>query len=205
VSLPGLAEAIRSIDGAFRIARFDPTARNYFDLSAEGFWRSFGAMVYVAPLYLIFIHLPGMRQSLHAAEPFIGYPIETANYVLRWLSFPFLLYWLARPFGLSGNYIPFVVAYNWSQVVQILFFLLPAAIVSFGLLPGPVGRGVMTFIVIATFAYQLVIARTMLAVAWSFAFGIVCLDWALGFFVDRVSEWLIYQLSAGAAPADLGA
>lgn len=205
MTLPAPDEALRSIVGAARLARLDPAARNYFDLSVEGFWRSFGAMLYVAPLYLIFIHLPGMRPSLHAAEPFLGYPLEIANYVLRWASFPFVLYWLARPLGLAQGYAAYFVAYNWSQVVQIGFFLPFAALVALDILPGPLGRGVMTFIVVATFAYQLAVARTMLGIAWYFAFGIVCLDWVLGLFVDRVSDWLLYTLSSAAATSpDLG-
>ena len=205
MSLPGPAEAARGFLGAVRLARFDPAARGWFDLSVAGFWRSFGAMAYVAPLYLLLVHLPGLRPGLQAADPFFGYPIEVLNYVLRWLAYPFALYWLARPLGLTGAYIPFIIAYNWSQLVQVAVLILPAAILAQILLPGAGGRALMSLVVVAVFAYQLAIARQMLGVGWFFAFGMVCLDWVLGLSVDRVTDWLLYQLSSTAPPAGLDA
>ena len=47
------AEIERSLTGAWRLFLGKPDAMRFFDASVEGFWRSFGAIVLVAPLYAL--------------------------------------------------------------------------------------------------------------------------------------------------------
>ena len=47
--MPDHDSVIRSIYGAWRLALLDPSGLNWFDVSIEGFWRSFFAAAIVAP------------------------------------------------------------------------------------------------------------------------------------------------------------
>lgn len=38
---PASGEVASSLYGAFRLARFDPSGLNYFNISLNGFWNSF--------------------------------------------------------------------------------------------------------------------------------------------------------------------
>ena len=51
--IPGQQEIIRSLTGAWLLAKRDTSALNYFNLSIEGFWRSFSAMVLVLPILIL--------------------------------------------------------------------------------------------------------------------------------------------------------
>ncbi len=47
-----LIEAVAALTGAFALAMGRDDAFEHFDLTAEGFWRSFAAVVVIAPLYV---------------------------------------------------------------------------------------------------------------------------------------------------------
>ena len=53
--MPPKQEIVASLYGAWRLMRLDPTGMTYFNLSADGFWRSFFAAVIVAPAYVLFV------------------------------------------------------------------------------------------------------------------------------------------------------
>ena len=47
------AEIARSLTGAWRLFLGRPDAMRFFDTSVDGFWRSFRAIILVAPLYAL--------------------------------------------------------------------------------------------------------------------------------------------------------
>ena len=51
--MPDREEVLGALYGAYRLARIDPAGMTYFNLSFEGFWRSFFAAVLVAPAYAV--------------------------------------------------------------------------------------------------------------------------------------------------------
>ncbi len=48
-------EAARSLYGAYRLARFDPSGMAYMDTSVRGFWNSFYAAVATLPFFLVLL------------------------------------------------------------------------------------------------------------------------------------------------------
>ncbi|MBM3557045.1 MAG: hypothetical protein FJX47_15995 [Alphaproteobacteria bacterium] len=196
-------EAFRSIGAAARLARLDRDALGRFTFSIPAFRRSFGAAALVLPMYLLLVHLPGARPGLHAADPVIGYAIELVNYVTRWLAYPLAIIALARPLGLGIMWIPYIIVYNWAQVVQMAVFLPIAALAALGFLPLGLDKVAMTLLLFWVLAYTWIITRFALNIAWIFALGFVVLDWVLGLFIDRVTNWLLYRLSLPEAPEGL--
>ena len=51
--MPSYAEIQRSVQAAWLLARGDTRGMALFDLSLEGFWKSFAAALLVAPAYAI--------------------------------------------------------------------------------------------------------------------------------------------------------
>ena len=124
--MPPVAEIRHYVDGAWRLAQGDVGGMNYFDFSADGFWRSFWALVIVAPGYAILAAARYARQG--EPVPFWSTTIaESLSYVLGWVAFPILAVFLTRFFGMPRRYVPLIVSLNWSSLVQMAVFLVPIA------------------------------------------------------------------------------
>lgn len=108
--MPLREEIVRSLRGALLLARFDPRGVGHFDVTLDGFWRSFVGALLVAPFFI-----GGMLAEAGDAE--IAWLSETFRYLTGWALFPLVMIPMARVMGLSARYVPFVIAYNWMQVV----------------------------------------------------------------------------------------
>ena len=125
--MPPFAEIRHYFEGAVRLARGDTGGMAHFDFSADGFWRSFWAIVVVAPGYAILV----ADQYIRRGEPVAFWPIftaETLSYLFGWAAFPILAIWLTRMFDVAERYVPLIVALNWSSMVQIAALLVPIAL-----------------------------------------------------------------------------
>ncbi len=124
--MPPLAEIRYYFEGALRLAKGDTGGMSHFDFSVDGFWRSFWAIVVVAPGYAILLADQYARSG--AVAPF--WPTVTAeslSYLLGWAVLPILALWLTRMFDVTRGYVPLIVALNWCSQVQIALLLLPLA------------------------------------------------------------------------------
>jgi hypothetical protein len=84
------AYAAWALAGAMKLARFDASGMNHFEISTEGFWRSFLAAAIVAPFFgmlLILRHFDadGGGQFLH------NLILEFETYAISWLVFPLVM------------------------------------------------------------------------------------------------------------------
>lgn len=167
--IPDQAEVVRSLFGAWRLARLDPSGMGHLNLSVEGFWRSFFAAVLVAPGYALLV-----AQDLLAREeevsPIWALLVETLGYVVGWAAFPVAALVLAQLLGLSRNYAALIIAVNWAQVLQIGAFL---AALALGFVLGSL------VVVLATGAilfYQWFVIRTALDTSAGIAIAFVLVD-----------------------------
>jgi hypothetical protein len=166
-------EARQSIGAAIRLARFDAGGMNDLNLTLDGFWRSFGAALLLAPFTAI---MNITLQTETEASALAVVAAETVQYAISWIAFPVLMIFVARLLGLSGRYVPFIIAYNWSNVVQVGLFFALTMLAAVGFIAGEVE--VLVDIVASLFvlAYLTFIARTALGVPWATAGAIVVLD-----------------------------
>ena len=185
--IPDRAEIYNSILGAWRLARLDPSGMHYFSLTIDGFWRSFFAAVIVAPIY-IYIHL--MRPTAPVvgrappAEPATDLFVDIGAYIVGWAAFPALMILLARLLNLSGQYVSFIVAYNWANVLQWALFGVAATIAA--ALGAETGFGAVLNLaaLAAVLFYQWFVARTALLTSAYVAAGIVVIDVLLGLIIN---------------------
>jgi hypothetical protein len=176
-----IAEIRRSLDGALRLLRGDPDGLRLLDLSLGGFWRSFLAIILVAPIYLL-IALAEWRITLGGASPPASLDetrfalAKTVGLGLDWLAFPVLIGLLARPLGFAGRFVPYIVAYNWSAVIAAALLAPPTLLFAGGVLGGGVALLITLVLLGIVIRYRFLVARLALGVDTVTAIGLVALD-----------------------------
>ncbi len=186
--MPTWPEITRSLYGAWRLAHFDSGGMNYFDLSMRGFWRSFGAAIVVLPIYVCFvaIHFDGTDAS---ALRFVI--VEALAYGAAWAVFPIVMVGLAQILNLSGNYVPFIIASNWSSVLRVVIFIPVNTLFAFGGPTSDVGVLLYLFTILIALVYFWFVTRTALQTTMGLAAGLVVVELFLGLlvagFFDRLA------------------
>ena len=172
----------RSIYGAWRLARHDAAGMGYFDVSAGGFVRSFVAIPLLAPFYLLLVLIE--NYSTRALSRVLV--VEGLSYVLIWLAFPLLMILMCRLLDLGAHYVPYIVAYNWAQVV-LMGLWLPLSIL---LVSGVLGRSLNAVATVAGFVaayyYLWFITRTALHTTTATAFGIAVVEYLSGLLIHAL-------------------
>ena len=196
-----LAETVRSLIGAWRLLLNKPDALRLFDASTDGFWRSFAAIIPVAPLY--FLTALTDRQSILADPTEAGTYSEglfwvekTVSLAFDWVTFPILLALLGGFLGMKRHYALYIVVRNWATVVM----MVPFGVLSLLGLAGIVAGDALALASLAAFAFSLwygyVIARKALQVGVDVAIGVVILDFLVSFAVVGIIA-RIFGIDAG--------
>jgi hypothetical protein len=173
-----------SLWGAWRLAHLDVAGMRWFNLSSDGFFRSFFAAVLLAPPFLLVAWLrsePGPDPAAPAPYPFeahlVGYP-------LLWLIFPLLLAGAAQPLGVARQYASGVIAFNWAQAV-IMAILLPIALLDMTGALGPFGALLYLMAYAASLYYTWFVLRTALDTTGGTAVALTVATELLGLLVQR--------------------
>jgi len=172
-----------NLSGAWAIMRGQPEGLSRLDLSLDGFWRSFGAIVLLAPFAMLAL-LSQRRLAAAAGEATVatssaGLGLEAIGLLLDWLAFPLVFALLARPLGLSGRYVAFIVARNWGAVLISAMVAVVHAAHLTGLLPSQFAPSLLFIAVGFALRFSYVITRTALGVPFGVALPIVALDFLL--------------------------
>ena len=163
------------IEAALRLLRREPDALAGFDLSVNGFWRSFLAAV---------VCLPGFFLLSAPGDPGFSWPSEFLGYVVGWLAFPLVMVPLSRSLDKGGRYVALVVAINWGAVLQMAAFV--TAITLSRLVPQPLGAFLVLGTTVAVVLYEWHIVRSALMTTAGVAAALTALDLGLGIAIERV-------------------
>jgi hypothetical protein len=187
------AEAERSLTGVWRLFLNKPDALRFLDTSAEGFWRSFRAIILVAPLYAI-TALSDRNDILSDSVADEGF--STGSFALAklltlcidWVTLPILLGLIADLIGIRRGYPAFMVARNWGTVLTIVPFAAISLLDLIGFLtpdlmflPSLVALG-------ATLRFSYLAARRTLGVGMDVAIGLVALDFLVSLAILTVID-----------------
>ncbi len=179
------AEARRGVFGAWRLARRDPKGLDYFDTSPRGYWNSFWAAAVVSPAHLGIVLLNGGSSHLSVSVLLI----HLISYVIDWVLFPLIMVNVADGLDRRANYPRYIVAYNWSLVVQ-MAVVLPLTLLAMGF-PSHGALVVIQAVSILILIYRAYVAHMALGVGLGASAGIVLLDVLLGALLRSVTMWLI--------------
>lgn len=186
--MPSYAEIRRSVEAAWLLARGDQRGMALFDLSVDGFWRSFAAALLVAPAYALvladqYAHL-GWPES-----PWWTILAEAISYLSGWVAFPIAAIFLTRLLGLASRYVPLIIANNWSAVVQMGIYTV--VVVVGALLPAEMRALALLLTTLTVLAYQWFVIRTALGTGGGTALGLVVIDVLLSMAVSRGLDALL--------------
>jgi hypothetical protein len=186
--MPTWPEIARSVQAAWLLARGDTRGLAGFDLSVDGFWKSFAAALVVAPAYVLVLldqyRVTGWPESAWATTL-----AELVSFAVGWLAFPLAAIPLTRLLGLSQRYVPLIVANNWSAVIQVALYT--AVVVLGTILPTELRTLALFSATIMVLVYQWFVIRTALATTGLTAFGLVVIDVLLNIAVSRVLDGLL--------------
>ena len=188
--IPPAAEIASSLYGAWRLARLDKTALQFFNRSVEGFWRSFFAAVIVLPAHAALM-FGQVADSEMTAGPLEFAAVQGLIYVLGWTVFPLVMFHLAEVMQRSGEYIGYVVASNWASVLEAAFYLAVSGVAASGLVPEAVGNFLKLGAFFAILAFEGFIAATALRIGAMAAGGIVLLSLFIAYVIEAVGLSMI--------------
>ena len=182
------AEAVRSLYGAYRLARRDPMALAYFDLTRAGAVRSFAAALIVAPFQLAVEYLDKTPQVLDVS-PLRFWAVHIIFYVIAWTAFPVVMAEVTEAIGRRQRYFAYVAVYNWAAVLQNAAIILVSVLsmLGGGGQPGPGGAlSIIVFGLVLLYLWH--ITRTVLSVEAPIAVAIVVLDVVISFIIFAISN-----------------
>ncbi|TNE58955.1 MAG: hypothetical protein EP340_03875 [Alphaproteobacteria bacterium] len=165
------AQEIRAgLKGALRLFFWDKNAFEEFDISADGFWRSFAAPIMILPFYYLFFAMHynltvdlGLLQRLQTGADLVS----ERSYVWHWVVayvldiviLPILLVPISRLLQFNDRYVHMVIARNWGQALAFVLYFVPILMYGLGLLSPLMAGSVFTLMVIVGLIYELAIIR----------------------------------------------
>ena len=189
-----VAYVIRSIDAAFDLVLRDRRAWDKFDLTAEGFYRSFLAVLVVIPLNILTDIIAGyvakaerLRAHEPAFEPNYGVPhaaFSTIALCIEWAAFPIMMIFLLRFFDLSRRYAPLIIAHNWGTVVLYVFNTMVFLLFAANLISSRDTLTLYLFLIVFTLYYRFYTAQTALDAGWSAAGCVAMLGFIMQIYFD---------------------
>jgi hypothetical protein len=190
-----LAYVRHSLKAAGHMAMFKTNTIGEFDVSYEGFFRSFAAMLIAAPLYplivigerMIVIQATAIEQGarlMGIQGLTLAYClIEAGSYVASWLLFPLVMVFIAKLIGAGARYVPFIVAYNWGTCIVLAVTAAMHLLHLAGIATLQTTAFLYYPVVGFALAYRWWIARQALEVPGWTAAGVVILDVLLSVFL----------------------
>lgn len=129
-------DVTRSLAASWRLLRADAKALPDLDLSRDGFWRSYLALILTIPSMIPVLAaeraLAGLSNSGGLFDsPGLLSAVVTAE-LLAILAVPALLIALAPPLVSSPRFTGFIIAWNWAGIVSAGLMAVPAAVFALG-------------------------------------------------------------------------
>ncbi|HJP19979.1 MAG TPA: hypothetical protein QF861_00345 [Alphaproteobacteria bacterium] len=187
--MPSWQEIFASTYGAYRLARLDAGGMHWFNHSITGFWRSFSVALLVLPPYLLILALR-LDDKVESGSWYFF--IEMLGYALGWVAFPLIMLGISVIFSFQRNYISYIIAYNWTAMIQVAVVLPIVLLNSGGVVGQELGLFLGVAITLAILFYQWFVALTALQTSGLTAAALVALDFVLGRLISTGADRLIF-------------
>ena len=180
MELPSSQEVRQSLAGAIHLMRRDVAGLQFFNLTEEGFWRSFFAIILVLPM--LFVAESGLGEG--SAPLSARLARSSVNLVLHWMIFVSVALPICRAAGFGHLYMPFITVYNWCSVVGTSLLMAPALLTYSGILGFEAGHLFAFAVSVFIIFYLWFAAKTALGGNGWAAAGFVFLDFGLNVAVN---------------------
>lgn len=188
-----LREMTHGLYGAWRLAWRDRAAMAWFDCSLQGAIRSFWAAALCYPGFVVLLLFRVQGTSTNAGDVYLILLVETIGYVIGWAAYPLAALPFCRWIAPEERALGFIIAYNWSQVLQTALLLPIAALGALDVAPAYVVAYVSTVAYLAILLYEWFIARIALESGGLAATALVLLDVVLGAMLSQITAVLSGQ------------
>ncbi len=174
-----IAYVNRSLDAAFGLVMRDRRAWDKFDLTVEGFYRSFAALLIVLPINIVtdliqvqMAAVERLRQGKEVVEQAYGVGeavFSTLALAVDWIIFPIVMIFVLRYLGLSHRYAPLIIAHNWGTIVVYLFNMPALLLFAAGFISSDDAVALYMITLVFALYYRFYTAETALDAGWSVA------------------------------------
>ncbi|MGP1274705.1 MAG: hypothetical protein ACQRW7_04730 [Caulobacterales bacterium] len=163
--------------GIFALLAFKPDWRQHFDVSVDGFARSFLAALYALPAFILLMlaanhvlaGLPGGDTAQVSVLEAFG------QYARIWLLFPVIAFIVVKALGLKTGFSAWIVVHNWAVFVllhvQAFIWLMAAA----GLANAELLGLLLAFYQVIRLFVHWRVAAGALGLHWGLAAGAACI------------------------------
>lgn len=173
-----VSETINSLYGVWLIGMRRPGAAEYFNISVDGFWRSFVAAALVFPANVIITSVSNFAIGEGSYGIHEGLR-DVIIYLITWLFYPLLVIHISEFLGVGERALRYLIPYNWASIPTGYCFAFVSVLggMEIGSL-GVVNFGAWAFVLAYIFAIFLFfeIARRQFSISRLAAVGIVALD-----------------------------
>jgi hypothetical protein len=185
--MPDRHEIASSLYGAYRLAWFDEGGMSYFNISVEGFWRSFFAAVILAPFYLLSIGPELLNPE--GGFSFWAALVHFGTYAISWVLFPLVAFFATDLLGLGQRFTALVVAVNWSSIL--IFGLLTISVGLAALAQHAIIELALVVLTAGLIVYHWFVIKTALESTAPVAIAFVLFNFLLGAMLQQVTQRLI--------------
>lgn len=186
-------EVSSGLYGAWRLLWRDRSAMVWFDRSLAGAIRSFWAAAICYPGFVILLLMRLPASDLHSSAVFPILLVESIGYVIGWCAYPLAALPFCRWLAPEERALGFIIAYNWSQVLQTAALLPIAVLGGLDVVPVYVVAYADFVAYIAILLYEWIIARIALEAGALPATALVLLDVVIGAALSQVTQILSGQ------------
>ncbi len=195
--IPGSQEIIRALTGSWLLAKRDPSALGYFNLSIEGFWRSFAAIAFVLPILILSASISIDLKAASAVQD--GVQADWSGYILGritlmiigWVAFPLVMIPVARVLDLSHRYVLYIIVFNWTSVLAEYVLSIPEALWYLGAIgTNTLGGGYLVVLALVV-VYRWYIAKTALETTGLIASTMVLLEITLSIALQKYGGLIV--------------
>jgi len=189
-------EVNRSFRGAVDLLNSRVEGLKAFDMSEEGFWRSFTAVWLTLPAYIVSVAFERLRLGLLQPDGnLLGNIwidlVVALGHVASFVALPVAMIWIARGLRLTHRYVPFVIVTNWITVIGLLVLSVPAMLLLLGwATPALASIFSLAFMIIMV-RVQWFATKTTLGVPGFLALGIVMIGIILNSFIGAAMRSLL--------------
>jgi hypothetical protein len=176
---------VRAVKGLSRLFRFDASYAGYFDKSIPGTWRSFFAMMLVAPIVALSVP-DDLNKFYPNTSEFEFLAVEYLLYVINWFAMPLAVLEIGRRLKRGEEMPSYITVYNWLQLINLPFALLLWTAVAIG--GKDLGYLVYLLSLAVYFIYVFYLSRSFLRVENHAAALFVIADLAVYLLLDLVEH-----------------
>ncbi|WP_341894918.1 hypothetical protein [Ferrovibrio terrae] len=190
MALPHKAEILSALKGLGLLLRGDGRALLYYDLSLDGFWRSFWLPLLMLVAYALLMRPDAVEQAYWGDDTTAFALVQVVKFAVAWAAYFALIAGLSRLYGLGQRFAVFVVLYNWAQGITTAATLPILAASTWGLLPAGTLGGWSTALLLAWLYIVVRIARLGLGAPLPLALAAAALDLMVSLLLHRLVDLL---------------